>query len=70
MVNTLDCYAGGLPFESGILPLLKHACGQQQLAAMVHVKMVVSATPEVNVRESKSYMTLPSGNKAIPRRSV
>ena len=25
---TSDCYAGGLPIESGILPLLKHACGE------------------------------------------
>ena len=26
LVSTSDCYAGGLPIESGILPLLKHAC--------------------------------------------
>ena len=27
MVSKLDCYAGGVPFESGILPLLKHKWG-------------------------------------------
>ena len=29
VVSTLDCYAGSLPIESGILPLPKHACGEQ-----------------------------------------
>ena len=28
MVSTSDCYAGGLLMESGILPLLKHTCGE------------------------------------------
>ena len=26
LVNGLDQHSGGLPIESGILPLLKHAC--------------------------------------------
>ena len=28
MVRGSDCYAGGLPFESSLLPLLKHPCGE------------------------------------------
>ena len=28
MVSTSDCNAGGLPIKSGILPLLKHTCGE------------------------------------------
>ena len=31
MVIALDCYVGGLPFESGILPQLNHACGERWL---------------------------------------
>ena len=26
VVSTFNCYAGGLPIESAILPLLKHTC--------------------------------------------
>ena len=28
VVSALDCYAVGLLFKSGILPLLKQACGE------------------------------------------
>ena len=28
MVSTSDRYVGGLPIESGIIPLLKHTCGE------------------------------------------
>ena len=29
VVSTSDCYAGGLPNKSSILPLLKHACEER-----------------------------------------
>ena len=38
--------SGGLSFDSGILPLLKHACGEQWLA----IKRLEGVAPEVNVR--------------------
>ena len=59
MVITCDRYAGGLPIESGILPLLKHACG-----AMLAAKSLAIVTPEANLRECISCMSLPSANKA------
>ena len=32
VANASDCYAGG---KSGILPLLKHACGEQWLQTLL-----------------------------------
>ena len=61
MVSML--YAGGLPLESHILPLLKHACGEWQLAAMLSVKRLAGVAPDVNLRDS-SCIPLPSGKKA------
>ena len=40
VVSTLDWYAGGLPFEFGILPLLKHACLKRWLVTMLAIKEV------------------------------
>ena len=60
----VDCYVGGLPFKSSILPLLKHACGEQQVAAMLAVKRSAGVTPEVNLREHVSCTPLSSANKA------
>ena len=50
-VSALDCYAGGLPFESDILPLLKHAHvhGEQWLATLLAVKRSAGVTPVVNI---------------------
>ena len=47
----LDCYAGGLPFESDILSMLKYACKEQQLVTILVVKRLVGVTPEANLRE-------------------
>ena len=46
VVSASDCYAGGLPFESGILPLLKHKCGKRLLAALLAIKRSAGLTPE------------------------
>ena len=64
VVSMLYCYAGGLPLESHILPLLKHAYGEWQLAAMLSVKRLAGVAPDVNLREHTSCIPLPSGKKA------
>ena len=46
MASMLDYYAGGLPFKSGTLPLLKHKCGKQQLATMLAIKRSAGVTLE------------------------
>ena len=56
MVSMSDRYAGGLLIESGILPLLKHACGK--------AKRLAGVTPEVNLRECISHRPLLSLNKS------
>ena len=53
------------PFESGILPVLKHACGEQGPATLLAVKRFAGVTPEMNLRECTSYTPLPSANKAV-----
>ena len=63
VVIALDCYVGGLPFESGILPQLNHASGERWLAAMLAIKRSAGVTLEVNLRECTSYMPLPHANK-------
>ena len=63
MVSALDCYVGGLPFKLSIPPLLKHACGKQQLITMLAIKRSAGVTPEVNLRECSLYTPLPSANK-------
>ena len=56
--------ARGLWFKSGILPLLKHACGENdQLLCWPYTPAEVSHR-EVNLRECTSHMSLPSANKA------
>ena len=52
--------AGGLPIESGILPLLKHVCGEQRLA----IKRSAGVAPEVNLRKHTSNAPPSSANKA------
>ena len=51
VVSMFDCYAGGLPIESGI----------QQLLA---TKRSAGVTLEVNLRECIKHMPLPNANKA------
>ena len=50
--------------ESGILPLLKDACGEQWLAEMQANKRSAVVAPKVNLRECASHMPLLSANKA------
>ena len=54
VVSALDCYAEGFLFKSHILPLLKHAYGEQQPAAidLLAIKRLAAVTPEVKLRES------------------
>ena len=54
MVSALDCYAEGSLFKSDILPLLKHAYGEQQPATidLLAIKRLAAVTPEVKLRES------------------
>ena len=54
---------GGLPFKSSILPLFKHACGEQQLAKLA-TKRSAGVAPEVNLGECTSCTPVPSVNKA------
>ena len=60
MVSTLDSYAGGLQFEFGIRPLLKHAC----LKPCWLSKRLAGVAPEVNLTGHTSYTPLLSANKA------
>ena len=64
MVSALDCYVGGLPFKSGILPLVKHACGEQRATTIQDVKRSADVALGVNLREHTSCMLIPSMNKA------
>ena len=48
--------------ESGILPLLKHACGEA--VGWLATKRSTGVAPEVNLRERISHMPPPSANKA------
>ena len=50
VISALDCYACGLPIKSSILPLLKHASGEKQLAAMLAMKRSVGVTPEMALK--------------------
>ena len=54
--SALDCYAGGLPIESDILPLLKHTCGEQQLATMLAINRLAGVTPEMNESQGMYIM--------------
>ena len=54
MVSVIDCYARGLPFESGILPVLKQACGEQQPAT----KRLAGVAQEVDLRECTSHVQI------------
>ena len=66
MVNALDWYAGGLPFESSILPLLKHSSDEQWPSDRLAIKGSAGVASEMNFREgrSTSLMSPPSVNKA------
>ena len=64
MVNALNCYGGGLLFKSGILPMLKHACGEQQVTTILDVKRSAGVALGVNLREHTSRMSIPSVNRA------
>ena len=44
-------------FESYSLPLLKHACGEQWLAAMLAVKRSAGVIPEVNPRNPRQLLS-------------
>ena len=65
VVSTSDCYAGGFPIESGILPLLKHACGKVTdcHASCQEVSRCCTRSESL---EHISCMPLPSVNKAAP----
>ena len=54
---------GGIPFESGILPVLKHAC-EESYRLPCYVKRSAGVTPEVNLRECTSHMPPASMNEA------
>ena len=58
----LTAMRGGLPMESGILPLLKHACGEA--VGWLATKRSTGVAPETNLRERISHMPPPSANKA------
>ena len=64
VVSAFDCYVGGLLFESGIIPLLKHTHRKQQLTPMLPIKRSAGVIPEVNLWECTSYMPPPCANKA------
>ena len=60
--------SGGLSFDSGILPLLIHACGEQWLA----IKRLAGVAPEVNVKECTSEVMSPEvqngGARCLPQK--
>ena len=62
VVSTSDCYVGGLPIKSSILPLLKHPCGEA--TGWLATNRLVGVAPEVNLGEHTLGMPLPSANKA------
>ena len=64
VVSTLDWDAGGFPFEFGILTLLKHACGEQQLAAILAVKGWAGVAPDVDLWKHASCTPPSSVNKS------
>ena len=70
VVKWLAHCAGGLPFKSGILPLLKHASWEQWPTTMLAVKRSAGVTPEVNLNECTSHMPLPSVNMAARNRGI
>ena len=47
-------YAGCHPFKSGILPLQKYVCEEQQPAAILAIKKSAGVTPEVDHSECTS----------------
>ena len=64
VVSTFDWYAGGLPLESGILPLLKHACLKRWLVTMLAIKEVGRCRTRGETHRTHIIYTPPSGNKA------
>ena len=60
VASAVDCYVRGFLFESSILSLLKHACGEQQ---PVPIKRLAGVALEVNLREHTSHMPPQSLNK-------
>ena len=64
VVSALDYNAGGLPFKSGILPLLKLHVGNSNQPAKLAIKRSAGFAPEVNLGECTSFIPLPSVNKA------
>ena len=67
VVSTFYCYARYLPIKSSILPhtyILKHTCGEKQLATMLAIRRPAGVTPEVSLKEHTSYTPLPSVSKA------
>ena len=61
MLSTSDCYE----IKYFILPLLKHACGGKQLAAMMAIKRFAGVALEVTLRECLSCTSSSSVNKAF-----
>ena len=61
VISVLDCYAGGHLIESGILLLLKHACGEKWLTTILAIKRTTDVTSEVNLSEHTSHTPLPVG---------
>ena len=62
VVSTLDCYTISFPFESSILPLLKHAGGEEPLDAILIIK-IWQVLSEVNFEGFTPRMSPPSQNK-------
>ena len=50
--------------DGSILPLLKHACGEQQPATMLAIKRSAGVAPEVDLKEHTSHTPLPCANNA------
>ena len=65
MVSMSDCYVVGLLIESGIIPLLKHACGEAISCHAGHqeVGRYYTRGESQGIFITFTYMLLPSANK-------
>ena len=64
MVSESDCQADGRWFKSCLTSLLKHACVEGVLAAMLAIYTGKGVTTEVNLNEHISHTAPQSSNKA------
>ena len=69
MVSTSDFYARGLPIKSSILPLLKHACGEETSCHAGHQEVSRCCTRD----ESQGMYIMYTYTKALalkPRKDI